>query len=369
MELKELLDWSFYSNTVTAWGIAAGMLVVTLGLLLLLKRTVVRQLTKLWERTGGTVAAVACEAVSSTRIWVILLVAIRAGSVSLRLPVLVVGFLHSLMVLAILYQLAIWGNAGLRRWLERYSEENLATDASGVTTMRATVFLGRVVLWAIVLMMALQSQGYEVTTMLAGLGIGGIAIALAAQNILGDLFASLSIVIDKPFVLGDFVVVDEFAGTVDRIGLKTTRVRSLSGEQLIFSNSDLLKSRIRNYRHLEERRILFSFGVEYETPLPSLEKIPGMVREVIQGQEHTRFDRAHFKSFGSSALDFEVVYYVLVPDYNVYMDIQQAINFELFRRFDDEGIGFAYPTQKLYLNRLPVLHEGAVGDDTGKLAG
>jgi small-conductance mechanosensitive channel len=190
--------------------------------------------------------------------------------------------------------------------------------------------------------------------LIAGLGVGGIAVALAAQNILGDLFASLSIVVDKPFVVGDFIVIDDFLGTVDRIGLKTTRLRSLSGEQLIFSNADLLKSRIRNYRFMRERRIVFSFGVEYETPLPALETIPGTVREIIEAQERTRFDRAHFKSYGASALDFEVVYYVLVPEFNTYMDIQQAINFELFRRFADAGIGFAYPTQKLYVSRQPV---------------
>jgi small-conductance mechanosensitive channel len=176
-------------------------------------------------------------------------------------------------------------------------------------------------------------------------------------------------VIDKPFVVGDFVVIDEFAGTIDRVGLKTTRLRSLSGEQLVFSNSDLLKSRIRNYRLLQERRIVFSFGVEYETPLPALRKIPEMVRETIQALEQTRFDRAHFKSYGDSALDFEVVYFVLVPEYNTYMDIQQSINFELFRRFSEEGIGFAYPTQKLYLTRQPTAHENESGDlHGGKLA-
>jgi small-conductance mechanosensitive channel len=354
MDWKIFVNWSFYGNTVAAWTIAAAVLVLVLAVLMLVKRTAVGQLSALARRSDTTFTAIAIEALTSTRLWFLLLVAIRAGTLALRLPTRVVNIVHAVVVIGFLFQLAIWGNAVLRKWLDRYSAVNLATDAASVTTVRAIVFIARLVVWSLVLLVGLGNLGINVTTLVAGLGVGGIAVALAAQNILGDLFASLSIVVDKPFVVGDSIGVDEYSGTVDRIGLKTTRLRSLSGEQLVFSNTDLLKSRIRNYRYLRERRVVFSFGVEYETPIPTLETIPGMVREIVEGHEHTRFDRAHFKSFGDSALDFEVVYYVVVPDYGTYMDIQQAINFELMRRFADANIGFAYPTQKLFLNRQPV---------------
>jgi small-conductance mechanosensitive channel len=182
--------------------------------------------------------------------------------------------------------------------------------------------------------------------------VGGIAIALAGQNVLGDLFASLSILLDRPFVVGEFIVIDSLAGTVEHVGLKTTRIRSLSGEQIVMSNGDLLKSRIHNYKKLTERRIVFGFGVTYDTGYEKLAKIPAMVREVVTGVGKTRFDRAHFKEYGDSSLNFEVVYVVLDPDYNIYMDIQQKINLEIYRRFEEQGIEFAFPTRTLYLNSV-----------------
>jgi small-conductance mechanosensitive channel len=181
--------------------------------------------------------------------------------------------------------------------------------------------------------------------------VGGIAVALAAQNILGDLFSSMSIVLDKPFVLGDFIIVGDLMGTVEKIGLKTTRIKSLSGEQLVFSNSDLLNSRIRNFKRMQERRAVFSIGVTYETPYEKLQTIPATIREVIESQELARFDRAHFASYGDFALVFEIVYYMKRPEYDLYMDTQQAINLELFRRFAESGIAFAYPTQTVHLNK------------------
>jgi small-conductance mechanosensitive channel len=211
--------------------------------------------------------------------------------------------------------------------------------------------LGRLALWSTVALLVLANLGIDVTAMVAGLGIGGIAVALAAQNILGDLFASASIVLDKPFVIGDFIIVGEDMGTVEHIGLKTTRVRSLSGEQLVFANNDLLKSRIRNFKRMNERRAAFGIGVTYQTPAEKLAAIPAMLREAVEAQSPTRFDRAHFKQYGDSALLFEVVYYVLSPDYNLYMDIQQAINLAVFRRFAEEQIEFAHPTYTVCLKK------------------
>jgi len=167
--------------------------------------------------------------------------------------------------------------------------------------------------------------------------------------ILGDLFASISIVLDKPFVIGDFIIVDNFLGSVEHVGLKTTRLRSVSGEQLVMSNSDLLKSRIRNYKRMYERRILFTIGVTYQTPLEKLKLIPNIIKDIIESQDEARFDRVHFKEYGNFSLNFEIVYWVQSPDYAIYMNIQQAINLEIYQRFEEQGIEFAYPTQTLFM--------------------
>jgi small-conductance mechanosensitive channel len=198
----------------------------------------------------------------------------------------------------------------------------------------------------------------DITALVAGLGIGGVAVALALQNILGDLFASLSIVMDKPFVVGDFLMVGDFLGSVEKIGLKTTRLRSLSGEQLVFSNTDLLGSRIRNFGRMFERRVVFNIGVTYDTPRDRLQLIPGIVREAVEAEKGTRFDRSHFSKYGDFSLNFENVYYVLSADFNQHMDVQQAIFYAIHRRFEEEGIAFAYPTQTLIVHRP----DGDAGD-------
>jgi small-conductance mechanosensitive channel len=193
--------------------------------------------------------------------------------------------------------------------------------------------------------------GVEVDALIASLGIGSVAVALAVQNILGDLFASLSIALDQPFVVGDFVTVDEYGGTVEHIGLKSTRVRSLTGDQLVFSNSDLLGSRIRNYGRMEERRVSFALGVACDTPYEKLKEIPTIIQEIVESQSHMRFDRAHFKEYGEFSLNFEIVFHVLTPDYSTYMDARQAINLEIYRRFAEEGIELPYPTQTILVAR------------------
>jgi small-conductance mechanosensitive channel len=206
-----------------------------------------------------------------------------------------------------------------------------------------------VAIWAMVLMLTLDNLGIDITALVAGLGIGGIAVALAVQNVLGDLFASLSITLDRPFVVGDFLIVGDFMGSVEYIGIKSTRLRSLGGEQIIISNSDLLSSRVRNYGRMLERRVVFVTSVTYETPIEKVEKIPVLIREIVEAQSNTRFDRCHFAKHAAASLDFETVYYVLTGDYNQYMDIQQAINLRLHRELMTLGIEFAYPTQKLYV--------------------
>lgn len=235
--------------------------------------------------------------------------------------------------------------------LEKIYLKGREADPGSVATVKTMSAITNWVIFAGGVVFLLDNMGVNVSAVVAGLGIGGIAVALAAQAVLGDLFASFSIFLDKPFQPGDFIIVGDLMGTVEQIGIKTTRVRSLSGEQLVFSNADLTSSRIRNFKQMFERRALFQFGVVYQTPLDKVKRIPDMVREIIGGIGETRLDRANFFKFGDSSLDFEVVYYVKKPDYNIYMNCQERINLALMERFQKEGIEFAYPTRTLYIEK------------------
>lgn len=259
--------------------------------------------------------------------------------------------LHSAIALVVLFQGGLWVSALFAIFLNYQFQA--VEDPSHKSAFGLLSFAGKVIIWTVILLVILDNFGFDVSALIAGLGVGGIAIALAVQNILGDLFASLSIILDRPFEVGDYVVVGELQGTVERIGIKSTRVRSLSGEQIIVANSDLLSSRIRNYKRLYERRIVFSVGVIYSTPLEKIRSIPTWIKAIVEVQQEARFDRAHFKEFGGSALSFEVVYYVLRSDYRSYMDVQQSINLALFEKFADEKIEFAFPSQTLYVASLP----------------
>lgn len=276
--------------------------------------------------------------------------ALYAGFMVLTLPPRVGSIIRAAALVAVFFQLGVWGTESIT-WFSRRARQRAAEDPESLSTYSAIAFVGKLFFWSLLVMLALHNLGVNVTALVASLGIGGVAIALAMQNILGDLFASMAIILDKPFIIGDFIIVGDMMGTVEKIGLKTSRIRSLSGEQIVFSNNDLLSSRIRNFKRMWERRVVFAVGVTYQTPHEKLEAVPGMIREIIEAHDQARFDRAHFKSYGDFALIYEMVYFVKDPDYNVYMDTQQAINLEIYRRFEDEGIEFAYPTQTVYLER------------------
>ena len=345
------LDQKILNNTLLEWLMAAGLTLILFITLILVKAFIQRKLTQLAKKTKTDIDDLLVIFFKRTKFFMLLIIAVYAASTLLDLPKLVAGILSSALILILLLQSGIWG-AGIINFLtERYKKEKLTEDAASATTFTALGFLGKIVMWSAVLLLALDNLGFNITTLVAGLGISGIAIALALQNILGDLFASLSIVLDKPFVLGDFIIVGDYLGSVEHIGLKTTRIRSLSGEQLIFSNNDLLQSRIRNYKRMAERRVVFALGVTYQTPPDKLEKIPDMIKKMIEAQELTRFDRAHFKDYGNFSLNFEIVYWIATPDYNKYMDTQQTINLMIYRRFAEEGIEFAYPTQTLFVEQ------------------
>jgi small-conductance mechanosensitive channel len=291
------------------------------------------------------------QALTRTSSLFLLVLAIYAGTSFVALPPAVDRAINSALVIALFLQGALWASHIVVGWVAWYAASKAEQNRAIANALQLIQLFARVVVWSIAFLLILNNLGFDVTALVAGLGIGGIAIALAVQNVLSDLFASLSIVLDKPFVLGDFIIVGDMLGTVEYVGLKTTRVRSLSGEQLVFANSDLLNSRIRNFKRMYHRRVVFSFGVTYQTPYEKAARIGGIVREIVEAQKLTRFDRAHFQQFGDFALVYEVVYHVLDPDFNVHMDIQEAINLELMRRFQAEGIEFAYPTQTLFLEK------------------
>jgi len=207
--------------------------------------------------------------------------------------------------------------------------------------------------WGVGLVFLFDNLGFDITAIITGLGIGGVAVALAASAILGDVFAYISIMFDRPFAVGDFLIVDDFLGTVEHVGIKTTRLKSLGGEQLVFSNKDLTDSRIKNYKRMQQRRVLFKLGVTYSTSLERMKEIPGVIKSVIENIPDTKFDRAHFSSFGDFNLEIEVVYYVKSGDYNKYMDLQQQINFGIKQEFEKRKIEFAFPTQTLHLVKQP----------------
>ncbi|MHB1223201.1 MAG: mechanosensitive ion channel family protein [Gemmatimonadaceae bacterium] len=342
-----VLEQVYLGNTVRNWLIAAVVFAATLGALMLVRWLVVRKLATLADRTRTHLDEYVVALLRHTRYGFLVLLALAPALAVLVLPERISDLVTPLFRLVVIIQVGLWIGELVTLHLQNLTTRRAATDVASVTTIRAIGLLVRLLLWMVIFLLVLKNFGVDVTALLTTLGIAGIAAALAVQNILGDLLASLSIVLDKPFVVGDFIVVDQYSGTVEEIGLKTTRIRSLSGERLVFSNADLLRSRIRNYRDMTRRRIVFSFGVEYGTSRDVLERIPEVVRDTITAIEQTSFDRCHFQKFGDSSLDFETVYFVLVPDYNRYMDIQQRINLELYDRLTALGTGFAFPTRTL----------------------
>lgn len=346
-----LLDRTWYGATVTQWLLAGATLGGVYVGLALLRRLLVRRLGQLSRRTATQVDDVAVEIVGRTRPYFIFIIALQAAMRVVAPDEKVGALLAGISVVVVLLQIGVWGNGLIGFGAEHYSRKRADSDVGTRATIQAMGYAARFVLWSLLIITALGSFGINVSALITGLGIGGIAIALAVQNILGDLFAALAIVLDKPFVVGETIHVDTIIGTVEHVGLKTTRLRSLSGEQVIISNNDLLKSRIRNYKRMQERRVVFHLDVTYDTAPDVVQRIPAIVREVIATQSPTRFERCHFLTWMESALRIETVYYVLDADYMKYADIQHAINVALLGRFADEQIAFAFPSRTVHVQR------------------
>ena len=339
------LNLTFWGNPVGRWVLAFGVFASIVVILRFLASTVIRYLGGMTRRTRTEFDDLLIELLRKTRGLFIVLLAIGASSLVLTLGSSGEYWLFRGLWIGLLFQGGLWATGVVNYSLSRYRRKQEEEDPGMATALGALGFLAKAGVWALFILLLLQNLGVAITPLLAGVSVGGIAVALAVQNVLGDLLSSLSIILDKPFVIGDYIVVGEFSGTVEHVGLKSTHIRSVSGEQLVFSNSDLLNSRIRNYKRMAERRAVFTLGVKYSTPPRKLEGIPEMIRGIVEGRDQTRFGRCHFKSFGEYSLNLETVFFMTVPDYGVYIDALQAINLEILRRFDEEGIKFAFPTQ------------------------
>ena len=348
-----ILEITFLENSLMTWAAALVTAFLVLMVLLILKARIASAMAAFLRGIKEETGQLAEGVIQRTRFSFLFALAVYAGSLALRLPASYSSILNLLVILIFLIQAGLWGVWIITFCADWAIELKKDKDSADATVLGLVKFVSKTALWSVVVLVALGTLGVDITALVAGLGVVGIAVALAVQNILGDLFASLTIVLDKPFIVGDFIIVGDSMGTVERVGLKTTRIRSLSGEQLIMPNSDLLQSRIRNYKRMQERRVPFSIRVVYETTGDKLKRIPGILKEVIESQEMTRFDRAHFKDYGNFSLNFEIVYWVLSPEKSRSMDIQQAINLSILERFQKEGIEFAYPTQTIRLNSKP----------------
>lgn len=265
----------------------------------------------------------------------------------------VLSFGKAVLVFATAFQIAIWGLFAIHRWKENYLKKKTGTNPSTVSAMGIITTVLQGTLIVALLLISLSNLGVNIGALLAGLGVGGIAVALAAQNILGDMFASLSIVLDKPFEVGDFITVGQQMGTVENIGIKTTRVRSLSGEELVFSNRDLLDSRIQNFKRMWKRRVPLRFSVPHTTPLPIVRQIPGWITEIVKQQKDIELERSHLDALGTSSVEFEFVYWVQNPDFNAHMDIKQNILWGIQEKLQSQNVRLALPGQSLYVESLP----------------
>jgi small-conductance mechanosensitive channel len=336
------MNFAIMGNTIEQWGAALLVASGSTAILYAVRHYVLCKLRAVAGRTETRLDDIFVTVLARTHTLAIWVVALYLGSQMLSLTAYQQTIVTRVAIAALLMQAAVWGDAGLRAWRDQFR-----TGAPGDSERRASsavlTFVSRLTLWVVIFLMVLDNFGFNITTLVASLGIGGVAVALAVQNILGDLFASLSIMLDKPFEPGDFIIVGDTLGWVEHIGLKTTRVRGLGGEEVVFSNGELLKSRIHNHKRLERRRVAFMVRVAYGTPEEKLRAIPEMIRDIVSRHDTAGFEHTHLMGYGDWSLNFEVVYQFRSPDYFAHLDTQQAIFFDIYRRFAEEKIEFAHP--------------------------
>ena len=346
-ELKDILDPTFFGNTLWQWALAGLVTVLVFAALLFVRRIVRTQHERLAATEQTELMELPLQVVSRTTLLFVLIAAVFAGLQVVVLPPKLAALSLTVFTIGAFWQAGVWGTTAVRASLERRAQREMAVNRAAVGKLGIVDFVARTTIWAFVVLLTLDNLGIEIKPLLAGLGIGGLAVALAVQNVLGDLFASLAITLDRPFVVGDAIAVDDFSGTVEYIGVKSTRLRSTSGEQIIMPNSNLMNSRMRNHSRLRERRVALTISVNLDTPVGKLAVVPQVIRSLIEEHQDTRFDRAHFAKIATASYDFEIVYFVTTPNYGRHMDIQQTIILKLLDHFEREGISIADPRQRL----------------------
>ncbi|MBX2865920.1 MAG: mechanosensitive ion channel family protein [Leptolyngbyaceae cyanobacterium MAG.088] len=348
--VSDILQTTFLGNTVAGYGIALLNIGIGIAIANLLKRLILRRLKRWAKRTTNTLDDQLVNLIERPTLWLLYLGSCYISLQNLTLSPSVYQLLRSVGIIsATLLLVQLLGSVAeysLRIYGFIHREQPNIRQS-----LNALIPAVRVFLWAIGIVFVLDNLGFDISAVVTGLGISGVAIALASQGILQDLFSYFSILLDRPFEIGDFIVIGDMAGTVQQVGIKTTRLRSLDGEQLILANTDLTASRVQNFQRMAQRRIAFNLGVTYETTMAQLEQIPDIIRKIIEEIPQVTFDRAHFASFEDFSLNYEIVYLVNTKDYNLYRDVQQQINLAIKQQFDQAGIEFAYPTQVLYLNQ------------------
>jgi len=347
--MKELSDIVLAGRPLTAYVKMFGVIVVGIIAAQAIRYALAKARDAATEDGPGTVS----KAVVDRTLRGLLLPAIYIGSVYAGISFLDLGIKTERIVDTVALVLLTWLvvryaaqvlHVSLVHWFGKKGRE--ATRQR----IRPLFAIADVVLWITAVIFLLDNLGFKISTIVAGLGIGGITVALASQAVLGDLFGYFVILFDRPFDSGDFIVTGDISGTIEAIGIKTTKLRSLGGELIVIANSQLTSSKIHNYQHMERRRVVFSVSVPFDTDRRRLSAVPDIVRKAVEAREHTAFDRAHLRGFGQYSLDFEIVYFVTDADYNLYMDVQQAINFDIIEGFAREGIVFALPSRSVTLS-------------------
>ncbi len=346
--MNEVLEKVFFGNSVLDWLIAAGIVVGTFLGVAILGPILLKRLEKLAERTSTDYDDLLVMSIEKFIFPLLYVGGVYAALSYLSFPPKVDKYTTMALVLIYTYFIMRIITAVIEYLINSF----LKKQDQGETKQkqaRGLIIIIKFIVWALGFVFALDNMGFNVSTIIAGLGVGGIAIALAAQTVLGDLFAYFIIFFDRPFEIGDFIVFDSDSGIVEYIGVKSTRIRTLNGQILVCSNKDLTNARVNNFQKMDRRRVVFKLGVIYQTPADKLEAIPNMVKEAILSVKGLEYDRGHMSGFGDSSLNFDFVYYVPSPDFAVYMDMQQEVNYKVFRKFENEGIEFAYPTQTLFV--------------------
>lgn len=346
--MDSFLDQSFVGNTVQEYLLVLGGILLGILIVNIFKQLILRRIEKLIGSTETEIDDYIFESFNRFVIPIIYFSIIYTAVQTLNLGENVASAIEVAFIVVITYFSVRLISSIVLLFLRAYVKRQEDGEEK-VKQLGGVMLIINIAIWTVGFVFLFDNLGYDVTAIITGLGIGGIAIALAAQNILGDLFNYFVIFFDRPFEIGDFLIVGDKNGVVEKIGIKTTRIRTLSGEQLVFSNADLTNSRIHNYKKMQRRRIVFSVGVTYETPAEKLRQIPGVLKEIVETQGMVNFDRAHFKAFGDSSLEFEICYYINSADFNTYMDIQQDYNFQIFEKFDEMGVDIAFPTRTLYV--------------------